>query len=293
MEDKRGWLAAALLLLAGAAFGGEFQYQIPAGWRELPTATRPGDADTSQVPPHMVREAKDPNFVVVAIDPDSTTPYNEGATLYVVEARTTLGHVTYDVADKAASSVMASLRKQGTDAQLLHDGVVQVDGVTGVSMMIQLETPAGPRLMAQYIIPGRKSSAVLTYSAPKADWPKNAKAITASLQATRGGYDPGPASGGGGGGGGSGGTPVRSKWQFFMPWLGGAVMVVFFFLLKEWAERRGQRLEADAPPRTAAAMPAKKAPPRRATKNIWFCGDCGKPVPIRLDTCRCGGKKPA
>jgi hypothetical protein len=126
-------------------------------------------------------------------------------------------------------------------------------------------------------VPGKNGGTTITFQAPRDDFDKHTAEFDASIRATRGMYDPG----------------VFHWGEFFLSGLiGGAVAVVagavIAFVRKRRNAAEGVTEDAEEP-----AKAAPKPPVRKPSKHVWYCDDCGKPVPMRIEECRCGGKKPA
>jgi len=202
------FLAAAAL----AALASDFKYQVPTGFRELRTATRPGDADESNVPAKLLREARNPNYILVAVDPLTTTRNSAGATFNVVEMKST-GHMTLDLATKTAHALAASL-----NATLIDVNVVPINGVDSAMTTLEVNDGRGMIRMRQYVFPGPNGAAVLTYSAPRDDFEKYEYFFTASAKATTGvGEPPGP------------------KWswkEFFLSGLAGGLLGIAWYVIR-------------------------------------------------------------
>jgi hypothetical protein len=118
------------------------------------------------------------------------------------------------------------------------------------------------RTLLQYIIPGRKSAAVLTFSTPKPDFDKYLPVFEASARATKGGYESGSFS-----------------WVRLVAT--GGLCALFGVSVALIRKRRNAN--AGTPP---------MSPQKKSSRNVWDCPGCGKPVPIRLEQCRCGTAKP-
>lgn len=271
------FIALVTALAAFAAFGSDFQYQVPDGFRELPTQARPySNTDESNVPPQLLALARDPRYSLVAIDPQSTTRDTIGATFNVVEMKST-GHMTLDLASKAANGIVAGFRSGGAKATLIDVNVVPMNGVDISVAAMDVDNGNGVVRMRQYVLPGRNGAAILTYSAPRADFESYYPSFLRSLRATKGVAEPPNAE-------------VKWSWkEFFMSGLIGALIGVALYFVKKFLPRKGGEVDE---PVAREEVPAKE-PKRRPSKHLWYCDDCGNPVPIRLETCRCGGKKPA
>lgn len=269
--------AIALAAAAFPALGGDFQYQVPDGFRELRTQTRVGNADENSVPPQLLKDARNPHYALVAIDPRTTTRDAVGAAFNVVEMKST-GHMTLETAKKAANGIAAGFKATGISATVVDVSVASMNGVDTGVITLDLDDGKGVRRTRQYIIPGLHGAAVLSYSAPRADFEKFYPAFLRSVRATRGAAEPAPES-------------VKFNWkEFLFSGLAGGLIGGLAYLVSKVIRKRRGESGGDA---AAEEAPAKKAPPRRASKHLWYCDQCGKPVPIRMDECRCGGKKPA
>jgi hypothetical protein len=267
---------AMVLATASAAFGSDFTYKVPDGFRELRTQSRPGDVDESKIPPQMVKDALNPRYILVAIDPLTTTRNEVGATFNVVEMKST-GHMTLDTAKKAADGIAASFKAKGLSTSVVSVNVASINNVDTGVITLDLDDGTGARRTRQYVLPGLHGAAILSYSAPRADFESYYPSFLRSLRATRGAAEPVS-------------EPARFNWtEFFLSGLIGGLIGVAGFGIKKFLGKRTEKAGEVA----AADEAPKKTPPRRASKHLWYCDDCGKPVPIRLDECRCGGKKTA
>jgi len=265
--------AAALLALAAQAQAGEFTYILPPGWYDITN----GAPRNEPIPAFVLQDAASGRYARVAIDPKGTTLEKVGATFNAVESPTT-GHLTSDLANKAGLALLTTLRSSKVAANLVSTSVVSMNGVDTGVLTLDVLAPDGWRRIRQYIIPGHKTTAVLTYGAPKDDFDKSTKVFETAARGTKGGYDPG----------------VFHWGEVFKSGaIAGAVAGIAGAIVA-WVRKR--RVAADAPPEpaaVAAGAPPAKTPQRRAVKGLWYCDQCGNPVPSRIDTCRCGGKRPA
>jgi hypothetical protein len=275
----------AVLLLFGLSFAfglanaaSEFRYKIPDGWWDLREAQRPGpnQKNMDNVPLKLTQDATSGTFAVVAIDPQTTKFNRVGASFNAVEAPTT-GRITLEEMEKFGPALMAQFKAKGLSANLLEVKVDKFNGVkVGVIRFNATDLIEGQeRTLVQYVIPGRKGAAVLTYSAPKASFNSYAAMFEDSARATKGGYEAG-----------------GFNWiEFFaMGAIGGLVGLGVTFMRKR---RAGATADVDGGVAVSAA-PKTPAPAKKVTsKYVWDCPGCGKPVPLRLEQCRCGTARPA
>ncbi len=120
---------------------------------------------------------------------------------------------------------------------------------------------------------------MLTYSAPKDEFAKYLPVFRASARATQGGY---AASSG-----------FNWKQTLAVGAFAGFVGLIIAVLRKALAgSKKGEALEGAI--QAATGRPAAPAaPPAKKVSYVWTCPGCGKPVPLRIDQCRCGTAKPA
>jgi len=270
---------AIALVASFPAFGSDFTYKVPDGFLELPTATHAGDPKATNVPPQLLKDAKNGRYVLVAVDPDLTTTNSVGATFNVVEMKST-GHMTKELARKVADATAQGFSSSGLHATVVDVSIVKMNNVDTSVTTMDIQDNAGVRRMRQYVLPGRNGSAVLSYSAPRGDFERFYPAFLRSLNATTGVSEP-PTE------------PRRFNWtEFFLAGLLGGLLGVGWWATKKFALDKDKDGEAGKEVAPAAALaPAKKEVAKRATKYTWICEECGNPVPIRLEQCRCGGKK--
>jgi hypothetical protein len=265
----------AIGITAQAHAASEFQYSIPPGWRDLRDALHPanGVKDVDNIPQQLMTEAASGRYTVVAVDPEGTTSRQVGASFNVVEAPKTQ-RVTLDVVNGAGDSVVKQLRSGGLRPTLIEARVSKLNGVNVGIITIDATSDQGTRRLLQYLIPGHKSLAVLTYAAPQRDFSRYLPAFEASALATRGAYEPG-----------------WFNWKsFFVSGaIGGLVAMAASLVMSFMRKRRDALAGITEDGAEAAHAPS---PPKKASKYVWECPACGNPVPIRLTQCRCGAAKP-
>lgn len=268
--------AALLFTLATTAFAGEFTYTIPEGWRDLKKAARDGRLADSGLPAAIQRDVLDDRFVAYAVDEDSIGASGAGALFNAVEVPSA-GVLSLEQVQNVSRDLVRQLQANGRSVQA---GVTRTDQwgdvLVGV-VTVDVHAQEGRRRFLQYLVPGKSSGALLTYTAPVASFDSYERAFDASARATKGAY-------------------AAAKWPsnkifivvaFLFPLIGGVVIV------KTLARRSSTSFGGDVlePPK---AQPAEAEAPRKpiASKYVWQCEACGKPVPMRLEQCRCGGRKP-
>jgi hypothetical protein len=276
----------AVLLFVGLSFAidlanaaSEFKYKIPDGWWDLREVQLPGPGQKSMdnVPLKITMDATSGAYAIVAIDPQSTKFNRVGAAFNAVEAPTT-GRITLQEMERFAPALIDQFKTAGLTASIFDVKVADFNGVkVGVTRFyVSDEKESDERTMVQYIIPGRKSAAVLTYSTPKADFNRFAATFEASARATKGGYEPGKFS------------YVR------MVEVGGSfgLIAIFVMLMRGRRQKAAARADAQGGVPGTAVAPPPAAEKKKTSKYTWDCPGCGNPVPSRLEQCRCGTAKP-
>jgi hypothetical protein len=264
-------LATLAALTAPVAWAGEFTYAIPTGWQDLRRGIGGND-----IPPELVAQASNPRYVAVAVDPSTTTRTRIGATFNAVETQTT-GHVTPELARTVGQGIVAELSRAGVNPTLVDAGVEDFNGVTfGVLTLDARGTNATVYRMRQYIVPGHNMGTVLSYSAPRDDFDRLVPAFEESARGLKGAYDPG----------------VFHMGEFVRNTLYVTLVLMVLGAVLKLARRRNGTVQGEEHDADAASAQAK-ARTRAAAKHVWFCADCDNPVPLRLEQCRCGGRKPA
>jgi hypothetical protein len=268
-------LAAGIATCAGA---GEFQYSIPAGWRDVLKSSQ----DASGIPQRMLTEAATGRFAVYAVDPSNTTPDKPGSTFNAVETPGPVGRITDMGLDSYSAELVAQIRAAGLKAGLVDVNVVSMNGVDVGMVTIDTDTEdGGNRRLLQFLFSGKKSGTVLTYAAPKDQFAQYLPVFRASARATQGGY-----------------AASSFNWRqtlavgAFAAFVGLVIALLRKFLA---GTKGGEALEEAIKAATGRpATPAAPAPlPAKKVSYVWTCPGCGKPVPLRIDQCRCGTAKPA
>jgi hypothetical protein len=273
-------LAGILLAIgfAGTACAGEFKYSIPPGWRDLLMTM--GSQDTSAIPREAVADAASGTFAVYAFDPANTTEKRIGASFNAVEAPTT-GRLTEAAMESYAVDMAKQMRAAGLTAGYVDSGVISMNGAEVGRVTLDVESEqGGSRRLVQYLITGKKSSAALTYAAPKDEFARYVPVFNASVRATTGGYT-------------AGGFNWR---QTIAVGVFAGICGLLVAFVKGRAAKRDAAVAASADDGQAVAAAPVKAPaaPQAKPKSyVWTCPGCGKPVPLRIDQCRCGTAKPA
>jgi len=266
-------LASGLLAHAHA---GEFQYSVPPGWWDLLAPNPPElGRDMTRIPKPMLADAMSGRFAAFAVDPDSAARGGLLTFFTAMEAPGS-GKVTLDEVNKAVAEAIDGFAAKGYKARLDEYSVFKLGGIPAGMAAIDVEGPAGSRMLRQYLIPGKKTLAVLTYSVPKYEYPAYLPAFEASARATKGAFNHGyswerglTAAGIGGG--------------------ASALAYIFLQLIRRRRDRSARAEGAEGDETVSAPAPAAK----KASQYVWNCPGCGKPVPMRLEQCRCGTAKPA
>jgi len=272
-------LAGILVALgiASGAWAGEFKYTMPPGWRDLLLTM--GSQDTSAVPPQAIAEASSGRFAAYAIDPAGSTATKTGAMFNAVEGPEA-GRITENMVDGYSAEMATQMRSLGLRVGIAEARLISMNGADVGMVTLDVDSEqGGPRMLVQFLMNGRKSSAVLTYSAPKDEYARYLPAFRASARATSGAYTPGG---------------FNWKQTLAVGAFAGFVGLVIALLRKRLAgSSKGEALEEAI--RVATGKPAAAAtpPPKRKQSYVWTCPGCGNPVPLRIDQCRCGTAKPA
>jgi hypothetical protein len=275
------------LLLAGMAFAiglatqakaaSEFQYSIPPGWRDLRAAVASGDKNLDNIPPKLLEDAADRDFAVVAVEPQGTTNQQLGAIFNAVEAPST-GRITLHEMERYSPAIVEQFKANGFTASIWDTKVVKLNGVNVGKITFEAKDGKESRTLLQYIIPGRRSAAILTYAAPRSDFNRFLPVFEASAHATRGGHEPG-----------------SFKWTTLVDILGYCIVGAFGLYLmhkRRKASAPGKPDGGGVAPADAPAGTPPRPPQTKSSKYVWTCPACGKPVPARLEQCRCGGMRP-
>ncbi len=286
-------LAAGLAMHASA---GEFQYSIPQGWWDIAPNGADRARDMTGVPPAVVNEAASGRFKVYAIDPTNTTGKVPGASFNAVEQPGKVV-VTLDEVNKAAAELVEGLAAAGIKASVDEYRVFKVNGVAMGMMTVDLPLGANPRMLRQYLIPGKKTATVLTYAAPRYEFHSYLPVFEASASATMGGSPPALDASARATKGASDHGGYTWKRGFTAAGTGGlvgAIVYIVFVLERRRRAVAAQRAATESGEGAAPAPPRAVAPAaQKASKYVWNCPGCGNPVPMRLEQCRCGTAKPA
>jgi hypothetical protein len=260
-------LATIAALAAPAAWAGDFEYAVPPGWWDLlhmPLNSR----DRQNIPVDLLQQARNPRYVALAVDGDITRD-TYGATFNAIEGPA-VGHVTAALAQDLGERLMNEMPKLGAKATLVDTGVDRFGDVRAGWATLDVRGPRGVFRMREYLVNGHNSAALLAYSAPIEEWDHFLPVFEASVSATKGSYDPG--------------SPWLNKWL----WWGAAALTSM--AVTDFMRRRREKAKAETGDADEAPVAAKVRAP---SKHVWYCADCNNPVPMRLEQCRCGGKKPA
>ena len=182
----------AIGLAAQAHADSEFEYSIPSGWRDLRTDVVNAGArykNIENVPPSLLEAAASGQYAVLAIEPVGTTRERAGAVFNAVE-RPPVGRVTPELVGKLGPGIVEQYKGAGVSASLVETKVVKLNGVNVARFTLDADGGTESRSVVQYVIPGRKGVAVLTFLAPKSDFARFLPVFEASVRATQGGHEP-------------------------------------------------------------------------------------------------------
>jgi predicted RNA-binding Zn-ribbon protein involved in translation (DUF1610 family) len=267
-------VAVVAVGMATPAHAGEFEYSIPPGWVDLLAA----NPDMSRIPKDMLAEATSGRFKAYAADPVENAAYP--AMFKAVEQPGTVV-ITLGEVNTAAAEMIQALAASGIRATIDEYSVFKLNGVPVGMLTIDLGGTGNTRVIRQYLIPGRKTATVLSYSIPKYEYTRYLPAIEASARATRGAYDNG------------GYSWKRGLTAAGTGGLVGAIFYIAFVLNRKRRAAAARRAAMESGEGAADATPRAGAPAaQRTSKHVWTCPGCGNPVPMRLAQCRCGAAKP-
>jgi hypothetical protein len=260
----------------------EFEYSIPTGWRDLRADVVNAGArykNIEKVPPSLLEAAASGQYAVLAIEPMGTTRERAGAVFNAVE-RPPVGRVTPALVSKLGADIVAQYNGAGLTARLVEARVVKLNGVNVARFTLDADGGTESQSVVQYVIPGRKGVTVLTFLAPKPDFATFLPVFEASARATQGGHEP---------------PYFKFRWTTLLDVVGSLAILAFGLGLmykRRKAKAAREREAGDAPGKAPAAAPPT-LPKKNPATHVWTCPACGKPVPARLEQCRCGAAKPA
>lgn len=250
-------IAAAVLLWVSCVYAGELEYSIPPGWVDLAA----GDY-VRNAPQFLLDEAKSGKYAVYAVDPAAVTPTGAPVSFNVVEQRTS-GRVTRGAILAGVQELTNAMGSMGAQVDLLDTTMMKIGSVQIARSRVYIDSPQLLLRMDQYAIPGRTTSAVLTFVCPPHQYEHYAPIFERAALATRGAYQHG---------GLDFGRAFRSGAMFAA--VGGVA---------------GLAVGA-----VAAVMKKRKPAPAPVASSVstWECPACRRRVPLRIAECRCGAAKP-
>lgn len=274
------FLAIGLATQANA--DSEFDYSIPTGWRNLRAEVVYAGArykNIENVPPNLLEAAASGQYAVLAIEPKGTTRERVGAVFNAVE-RPSVGRVTPELVSKLGPDIVAQYTGAGLRASLVESRVVKLNGVNVARFTLDADGGTESQSIVQYVIPGRKGVTVLTFLAPKPEFATFLPAFEDSARATLGAHEP---------------PYFKFRWTTLLDVVASLALLAFGLGLmhkRRKAKAAREREAVDAPGKASAAAPPT-LPKKNPAAHVWTCPACGKPVPARLEQCRCGAAKPA
>jgi hypothetical protein len=184
-------LAIGLLLLAGAdasAGPGGFTFTPPPGWVDVSRGAP--EAQRAKAPPALRAQADNPAITFLAMDPAHWEDgFVENMNVVVETGKRALA-ATPEVLSEVAKAAEAEAAKAGLKYRTTKVEVVKVNGVNLGRMEAELTAPGGAMKLIQYMIPGNRSQAMLTYTTTAAQFATYAPLFDASAQATVGAAEP-------------------------------------------------------------------------------------------------------
>jgi hypothetical protein len=189
---RRGGLAIGLLpLLASAnasAGPGGFTFTPPTGWVDVSRGAP--EAQRRKAPPALRAQADNPIITFLAMDPEHWDDgFIENMNVVVQTGKNALPS-TPDVLAEVAKAAAAEAAKAGLTYRTTNVEVTKVAGVNVGRLTADLTGPGVAAKQVQYMIPGDRSEAMLTYTAAPGSFARYAPLFEASAQATLGAVEP-------------------------------------------------------------------------------------------------------
>ena len=185
-----GGLALGLMLIAGgraSAGPGGFTFTPPAGWVDISRGAP--EAQRQKAPPGLRAQADNPSITYLAMDPDHWDDgFVENLNVVVQSGKRALP-ATREVLAEVVKAAEAEATKGGLKYHATKIEVVKVGGVNAGRIEVDMTAPGVESKMVQYMIPGDKSQAMLTYTTTPANFAQYAPLFDASAQATLGAVD--------------------------------------------------------------------------------------------------------
>jgi len=182
-----GGLAFGLLVLAGgsaSAGPGGFTFTPPTGWVDVSRGAP--ETQRKKAPPALRAQADNPAITYLALDPEQWDDgFVENMNVVVQTGKRALP-ATQEVLAEVAKAAEAEATKAGLKYHPTKIEVVKVGGVNAGRIEADMTAPGVVSKMVQYMIPGDKSQAMLTYTTTAENFARYTPLFDASAQATLG-----------------------------------------------------------------------------------------------------------
>jgi hypothetical protein len=186
-----GWAIALVPLLASAnasAGPGGFTFTPPPGWVDVSRGAP--EAQRRKAPPALRAQADNPIITFLAMDPEHWDDgFIENMNVVVQTGKNALPS-TPEVLAEVAKAAAAEAAKAGLTYRTTKVEVTKVAGVNVGRLTADLTGPGVAAKQVQYMIPGDRSEAMLTYTAAPDSFARYAPLFEASAQATLGAVEP-------------------------------------------------------------------------------------------------------
>ena len=179
----------ALLLLVSSvaqAAPSKFVFKVPPGWVDISEGAPP--ANLARVPAVLVEEARKNHFAFCAADVDHADDGFMENVNAIVEPGTAKIDMTF--MHQLGESIADEAKKAGSNHHVVELGLAKASGVTVGRYVSELGAPPNTVKQVGYIIPGKDSHAILTYSTTPAEFARYAPIFDQAAQATLGVEEP-------------------------------------------------------------------------------------------------------
>lgn len=178
-----------LLVGANASAGpGGFTFTPPTGWVDISRGAP--DAQRAKAPPALRAQSDNPGIAFLAMDPEHWDDGFVENMNVVVQTGKPAFAATPATLGEVVKAIEAEATKSGLSYHLTKMDVVKVAGVTAGRLEGELKTPAVATKLVQYVLPGERSQAMLTFTTTAASFARYAPLFEASAQATVGAVEP-------------------------------------------------------------------------------------------------------
>ena len=182
-----GGLAIGLLVLAAgsaSAGPGGFTFTPPTGWVDISRGAP--EAQRQKAPPALRAQADNPSITFLAMDPEHWDDgFVENMNAVVQTGKGALP-ATPEVLAEVAKAAEAEAAKAGLKYHATKMEIVKLGAVNAGRVEAEMTAPGVVSKMVQYMIPGNKSQAMLTYTTTADHFARYVPLFDASAQATLG-----------------------------------------------------------------------------------------------------------